>query len=118
MKKTKNSYLNLINKVKKKDRDNFLSTFNDNIISCICNEAHDLLYTNKYKIPKKQRNQIRKYVMKKFSYNNIKTMSNKSYPISKRRKALLQEGGGFVDWLRNKIDKINIFLQKAVIGDY
>lgn len=112
------NYLDLMKKVKKKDRDKFLATFNDNIISCICNEAHDLLYTNKYKIPKKQRSQIRKYVLKKFSYKNIKTMSNKTYPISKRRKALLQEGGGFVDWLKTQVDKINIFLMKAVVGDY
>jgi len=37
---------------------------NDNAINCICNDAYDLLYTDKYKIDHKQQEKIRKYVQK------------------------------------------------------
>jgi len=95
-----------------------LKMLDDNTVSCICNDAYDLLYTNKFNLSKKQKNRIRRHIFKHYRMKNIISLCDKANPLFKRKRALMQEGGNFVGWLKDTVDKINIFLQKAVIGDY
>lgn len=119
MKRDRINRLKFLNKIKKKDLNAFLNNQASNkVIRCICNQAYDVLYTNKFKIPFKEKKKYQKYILKKFSRGNICEIANKRLPIHRRKLALLQEGGNFVDWLKRTVDKVNIFLQKAVIGDW
>lgn len=92
--KEKKKYLNLLKvlkKLKPLERSQLIQYLKSDAAEFLCECVHNVLYTdlgikNKSKIKNKIKNQC--------SVHRLKTIANKSKPLSAKVKALSQEGGG------------------------
>jgi hypothetical protein len=99
MAKTKNISLKKIqfyqslNKLKPTELKHIISHLNDDGINSICECVYNIIYTD-LKFSKQKKKLLKRHITNNCCMKNIKIITNSKDNISKKRKALLQEGKG------------------------
>ena len=92
LKKKFNLY-QIINKLPSKAIPHLLNHLDDDSVNDICECVYNVIYTD-LKLSNKKKNDLKKKLHKHCCVKNLKKISNKKLSVSKRRKALMQEGEG------------------------
>lgn len=80
-------------KMNKDDVSHCVDCLNDETVNGICECVYNVIFTDLKLSPKKQ-SALKKHLKTKCSIDKIKKITKKSYPVSKRRELLKQEGSG------------------------
>lgn len=91
--KNKYEIVRSISKLKPNQIECFLDHLDDGAIDCICECVYNVINTD-LKFSSKKKNKLKAFIKDNCSTARLKQISNKSVPISKRRKALKMEGKG------------------------
>lgn len=106
------SIIGLLKKIKKMTPQQFhtmVDSINDQTVDDLCQCIYNVIYTD-LKFSKKKKTCLKKHIHKKCSKSRLVKLSDKSTPISKRRRALKQEGTGLPLLLASVIPfLINLF---------
>lgn len=92
LKKKFNLY-QILNKLPKDAFQHLLQHLDDESINDICECVYNVIYTD-LKLSKNKRDSLKQKLHKHCCVKNLKKISNKKLTVSKRRKALMQEGEG------------------------
>ena len=85
--------LNVLRKLDAKDVSNVMDFLTDDAIDHVCECVYNVLHTDlSLSRPKKTR--LKNFIKSNCSVHRLKKISKKTLPVSKRRKALKQEGKG------------------------
>jgi hypothetical protein len=85
--------INVLSKMKPEDFQTILDVLPDEATEIICECVFNVLNTD-IKLPPKKKSHLRKFIKSNCSIHRLSKISKKSIPISKRKKALKQEGKG------------------------
>src|SRR6266404_6013066 len=85
--------LRILKKINHKDLPCVVDHLDDGSIDTICECVYNAIHTD-LKFTKSKRNYMKKFIKSNCSINRLKTISNKSVPISKRKASLKLEGRG------------------------
>jgi hypothetical protein len=85
--------LKAISKMNVTDFCHSLNNLNDSSVDGICECVYNVIF-NDLKLSPRKRNALKKHLKTKCSIEDIKKITSKSHPISKRRKLLKQQGAG------------------------
>ena len=91
--KLKGKFLTLLAKFPKEHISHIIDHLDDNSIEMICECVYNAIYTD-LSISKKKKKNLRKRLHKHCCMKNLKTITTPSITVSKKRKALKQEGTG------------------------
>ena len=109
------SIIGLLKKIKKMNSQQFstmVETINDQTVDDLCQCIYNVIYTDLH-LSKKKKTCLKKHIHKNCTKSRLKTISTKSTPISKRRRAMKQEGKGLPLLLASAIPfLINLFKPK------
>lgn len=107
--------IGLLKKIKKMSPQQFstmVETINDKTVDDLCQCVYNVIYTDLH-FSKKKKTCLKKHIHKNCSKARLKMLSEKSAPLSKRRKAMRQEGKGLPLLLASAIPfLINLFKPK------
>lgn len=90
------SIIGLLKKIKKMSPKQFstmVTTINDQTVDDLCQCIYNVIYTDLH-FSKRKKACLKNHIHKNCSKARLKTISEKSAPLSKRRKAMRQEGKG------------------------
>jgi hypothetical protein len=91
--KEKMALYNSLHRLKPDTLRTIIGHLNDQSVDSLCECVYNVIHTDLSLSPKvKQR--LRNHLKKKCSLKNLKIITTKNEPVSKRRKALSQEGTG------------------------
>lgn len=82
-----------LHKLKPNVLSDVIQHLDDNSIDDLCECVYNVIYTD-LSLSSKSKQRLRNQLKKKCSAKNIKLITSKKMPVSKRRKALSQEGAG------------------------
>lgn len=82
-----------LHKLPKDTLKHLIKHLDDQSINQICECVYNVIYTD-LKLSKKKKNSLKKKLHTHCCVKNLKKISNKKLTVSKRRKALMQEGEG------------------------
>lgn len=94
--KEKQKYLPLLKVLKKlrgDDLSGVVEFLNDDAVDNLCECIYNLIHTD-LNMSKKKKASLKNYIKKNCSIHNLKKISSKKVPISKRKKYLQMEGKG------------------------
>jgi hypothetical protein len=104
-----------LQKVKPDVLSEIIQHLDDNSVDDLCECVYNVIHTDLSLSPKvKQR--LRKQLKTKCSNKNLRTIISKKIPVSKRRKALSQEGAGLGVILATVVPYIAKFLYDKFTG--
>jgi hypothetical protein len=82
-----------LHKLKPEILQNVIQHLDDNSIDSLCECVYNVIHTD-LSLSSKAKQRLRNQLKKKCSKKNLKIITTKKVPVSKRRKALSQEGTG------------------------
>jgi hypothetical protein len=85
--------IRVLSSMKPEDLQVILDVLPDDATEIICECVYNVLNTD-IKLSPKKKSHLRKFIKSNCSVHRLAKISKKSHPISKRRKALKQEGKG------------------------
>jgi hypothetical protein len=85
--------IKVLSSMKPEDLQVILDVLPDDATEIICECVYNVLNTD-IKLSPKKKSHLRKFIKSNCSVHRLAKISKKSHPISKRRKALKQEGKG------------------------
>jgi hypothetical protein len=85
--------INVLSRMKPEDFKVILDVLPDEATEIICECVYNVLNTD-INLSAKKKSHLRKFIKSNCSIHRLSKISKKSYPISKRKKALKQEGRG------------------------
>ena len=91
--RNKGKFLTLLAKFPKEHISHVIDHLDDNSIEMICECVYNAIYTD-LSISKKKKKTLRKHLHKHCCMKNLKTITTPSITVSKKRRALKQEGTG------------------------
>jgi hypothetical protein len=91
--KEKMELYNSLHKLKPDTLRTIINYMDDNAVDSLCECVYNVIHTD-LSLSSKAKQRIRNHLRKKCSLKNIKVITTKNLPVSKRRKALSQEGAG------------------------
>lgn len=91
--KNKTSFYESLQNLKPEQLQHVMKHLDDKSIDDICECVYNTLFTD-LNIPTNKKNKLKKHLNKHCCKANLKIISSKNRPISRRRKALQQEGKG------------------------
>lgn len=94
--KEQKKYLPLLNVLKKlngKDLSEVVDFLNDDAVDNLCECIYNLIHTD-MRLSNKKKTSLKGFIKTNCSIHNLKKISSKKVPISKRRKYLKMEGKG------------------------
>lgn len=94
--KDKKKYLPLLNILKKlngKDLSEVVDFLNDDAVDNLCECIYNLIHTD-INLSNKKKSGLKSFIKSNCSIHNLKKISSKKVPISKRRRYLKMEGKG------------------------
>lgn len=104
-----------LQKVKPDVLSDILQHLNDNSIDDLCECVYNVIHTDLSLTPKVKQ-KLRKQLKQKCSTKNLRTIVSKKIPVSKRRKALSQEGAGLGIILATVVPYLAKFLYDKFTG--
>jgi hypothetical protein len=82
-----------LSKMKPNILGDVLEHLSDNSVDDVCECVYNVIKTD-LKLPAKTKNKLRRQLRQKCSKKNISIITSKNIPVSKRKRALSQEGTG------------------------
>ena len=82
-----------LSKMKQDDVSHCVDCLNDETVDSICECVYNVIFTD-LKLSSKKKASLKRHIKTKCSIEKIKKITKKSYPVSKRRELLKQEGSG------------------------
>jgi hypothetical protein len=111
--KNKVCLYNALSRLNTNELSHIIKHIDSNGIESLCECVFNTIYTD-LKLSKRNKNKIKKNFIEKKSLRNLKTITDKSKDISKKRKALLQEGKGIGLILSSVVPILASLISKAV----
>ena len=104
--------LEVLHKLNPTDVSNVMDFLNDDAIDNVCECVYNVLNTD-INLSSKKKTQLKKFIKSNCSIHRLKKISKKTLSVSKRRKALKQEGKGLPLLLASVIPfLVNLFTGK------
>jgi hypothetical protein len=85
--------IRVLSKLKAEDINPLLDVLPDSAIEIICESVFNVLHTD-IRLSAKKKSHLKKFIRSNCNTHRLQKISKKSIPISKRKKALKQEGKG------------------------
>jgi hypothetical protein len=85
--------IRVLSKLKQEDITPLIDVLPDDALEIICECVYNVLHTD-LKLSAKKKSHLKKFIKTNCSAHQLQKISKKSIPISKRKKALKQEGKG------------------------
>jgi len=91
--KRKYKLYHALSKMQPKVLGDVLEHLSDNSIDDVCECVYNVIKTD-LKLPAKSKNKLKRKLLQTCSKKNLSVITSKNVPVSKRKKALSQEGAG------------------------
>lgn len=107
--------LKSLSKMKGNDVEHSVECLSDDTIDGICECIYNVIFTD-LKLSPQKKSLLKRHIKQKCSVERLKKITNRSYPVSKRRSLLKQEGSGLPLLLMTAVPFLIDLVKSAISG--